>query len=121
MNENIDAESNEFPRMLDLLYIGKASNINERIGKDNHEHLEDFQEALKRGQILMYSRAFLDDAEERTIAEAALIYYCRPPINDDGKDAFHHEDTNLILSGQHALIDSNFIVYENGLVERIDL
>jgi hypothetical protein len=94
-----------------LLYIGKALSIKNRIGGDDHEHLSDWKRALKPGQILMYTRAFLSDGEDRTRAEAALIYYCQPPINDDGKDGFHHPDTKMVVGGEHKLIDDEFTVY----------
>ena len=99
-----------------LLYIGKAFDINERIGGDEHDHLEDFRAELDWDQTLMYSRAFLSDEDERTIAEAALIYCCRPPVNKIGKDAFRHGETNLVLTGKHVLLASNFTVHEDGSI-----
>ncbi len=94
-----------------LLYIGKALSIKNRIGGDDHEHLSDWKMALEPGQILMYIRAFVSDGEDRTRAEAALIYHCQPQINDDSKDGFHHPDTKMVVSGEHKLIDDEFTVY----------
>ena len=94
-----------------LLYIGETTSIQERIGGDDHEHLEDWKNALDFGQILMYTRAFVSDEDDRIRAEAALIYHCQPPINDSGKDGFHHLDTEMLITGKHDFIDSNFIAY----------
>ena len=94
-----------------LLYIGKALSIKNRIGGNEHEHLSDWKKALRRGQEIMYSRALLNDSDDRTRAEAALIYYCQPPINDDGKDGFHHPDTKMVITGDHKFIDGEFTVY----------
>ena len=94
-----------------LLYIGKASDINNRIGGDNHEHLEDWKQELLAGQELMYSCAFESDRNRRTIAEAALIFHCKPPINEDGTDGFHHPDTQIVVTGDHKFIDASFLSY----------
>lgn len=94
-----------------LLYIGQSSNIRERIGGDTHEHLIDWKRALKPGQTLMYTRAFVSNAEDRDRAEAALIYHCQPPINEECTSGFHYPDTKMIILGEHSCIDSSFIVY----------
>lgn len=95
----------------ELLYIGKAHSIKRRIGGNDHEHLDDWKRALKQGQILIYTRAFVSNDEDRTRAEGALIYYYQPPINDIGKDDFHHRDTKIIVNGKHKFIDDEFTVF----------
>ena len=95
-----------------LLYIGQSSNINERIGNDTHEHFKDWKEALRPRQILMYTRAFISDSEDRDRAEAALIYHCQPPINEECRNGFHYNDTKMVITGKHAHIDSSFVVYK---------
>ena len=94
-----------------LLYVGKADNIQDRIGRDKHEHLEDWKCTLKRGEEIIYTRAFIEDSDDRTRVEAALIYYFQPPINSDGKDGFHHPDTVIETTGANALLESSFVVY----------
>lgn len=94
-----------------LLYIGKADCIDDRIGNDSHEHLEDWKKEVKFGQELIYSRAILNNADDRTIAEAAMIYKFQPPVNIAGKDGFHHQTTMIKTSGKNALLDKEFTVH----------
>lgn len=94
-----------------LLYIGKADCIVDRIGNDSHEHLEDWKKELESEQELLYSRALLDDADDRTIAEAAMIYWFQPPVNKDCKDGFHHQTTKIMTSGRNTLLGEEFVVY----------
>ena len=110
-------ESTEKVNVQRLLYIGKAVSIKDRIGEDSHEHLKDWKRALVAGQELMYTYAFLSDADDRTRAESALIYYCKPPINDSGTEEFHHPDTKVELSGEHKFIPNEITVYANGEVK----
>ena len=89
-----------------LLYIGKATNANNRL--ENHERMNDWRKHLKFGEELMYSFAPISVECER--AEAGIIFHHKPEENTDNVDSFPYQTTRLILSGLITLLDSDFTI-----------
>jgi len=91
-----------------LLYIGKAGSLKNRIGNDMHDHFDDWESLLRYNETLMYTYAFISNAEDRTRAEAALIYRYQPPVNDIGFERFHHPETKIVISGVNDFFEASF-------------
>jgi hypothetical protein len=84
--------------MLDkLIYIGEAEDIHSRI--TNHEKWPDWRRYVSEGSEICFSFASVTNPD-RERAEAALIYYHKPPCNDEYIHAFPFEDTTVESSGQ---------------------
>lgn len=79
-----------------LLYIGESSNVHDRIAE--HNRYEDWKKGLKEGEFLYYASAPASK-EERTLAEAALIYRYKPPYNEEYVDNYPFQPVKLKLSG----------------------
>lgn len=95
---------NKEPRTVtlkELLYIGKAINIHDRIA--NHERLDDFKKALKEDQELCYSCSSISP-NDMDIVENALIFMQKPTLNDQLKDGFYHPDSEFSIEGKCALL-----------------
>lgn len=91
-----------------LLYIGESANANARI--QNHNRLPDWVKELSYGEELCYSFAPIA-SEDRERGEAALIFNHQPPMNEEHKNHFVYNDTQMILSGKIKFLDKNFVVY----------
>ncbi len=90
----------------ELLYIGQAENINERVNGE-HEHYEDWCSYVKKGEMLYYSVCpveghLLDEVE------AACIYHAQPPVNIQCKDSYNHNPVKIVCSGNVDLIKPEF-------------
>lgn len=96
-----------------LLYIGKASDLNERIGGNSHEHYDDFKSRLINGETIIYSYAFLSDEDQRTLAESALIFRMQPPINEISLDKFNYSKTTIVTNGANQLLEKEFTVADD--------
>jgi excinuclease UvrABC nuclease subunit len=79
-----------------LLYIGESSNVHDRIAE--HDRYEDWKKSLKKGELLYYVVAPASK-EERTLAEAALIFRYKPPYNEEYVDNYPFQPVKLTLSG----------------------
>lgn len=90
-----------------LLYIGEAAKVRDRI--QNHEKRSEWKRHLKQGQELCYSFAPITKPD-RERAEAALIYYHKPPVNTEYTDSFPFDDTTVKSSGRCAGITPSFTV-----------
>ena len=66
----------------ELLYIGEAENIRDRICNDQ-EKRECWEGELKTDEVLCYSRAPAVESDQKR-AEAALIFKLKPICNDQG-------------------------------------
>lgn len=84
--------------MNDLIYIGKADNINERV--KNHEKLSLWKQKLKPGEQLCYSCTPVPREDRERIA-AALICAHQPPANTNYKDTFPFDTTRIHLHGDY--------------------
>ena len=88
-----------------LLYIGESSNVHDRIAE--HNRYEDWKKSLKEGELLYYVAASASK-EERTLAEAALIFRYKlsglgkeknsPPfLCKDNKGVAHYMESPLLI------------------------
>ena len=93
-----------------LLYIGESTNVNARI--QNHNRLPDWTEKLRCGEELCYSFAPIA-SEDRERGEAALIFNHQPPMNEEHKNRFVYNDTEMILSGKIKFLDKSFVVSDD--------
>jgi hypothetical protein len=92
-----------------LIYIGEAANVRERIIK--HEKWSEWRQYIPKGSEICFSFAHIN-SPDRERAEAALIYYYKPPCNDEYIYSFPFPDTTVESSGQCALIYPLITVYE---------
>lgn len=86
----------------ELLYIGQAQNIQERISK--HDKHQEFIDAAKNGEQICYSYAEVDK-QDLDIVENALIFAQKPRLNDELKDTYNYESAHFNVEGQCALLD----------------
>ncbi len=86
----------------ELLYIGKAQNVNDRIS--NHEKHPLFQKSLLYGEQICVAFAPVSITDLDRV-ENALIFTQKPPLNEVLKDSFNHPPTTVILSGRYGLIE----------------
>ena len=88
------------------IYIGESTNIWQRISC--HEKKAQWGKNLKTGETLIYSCT--PSSIQRLRAEAALINYHKPPVNDEYKHSFPFPDTLISLKGKIGLLMENSIV-----------
>lgn len=92
----------------ELLYIGQASNINQRI--NNHDKKDIFESHLQQGEEIAYSYAQVN-IDKLDVVENALIFAEQPPLNDKGKDSFNHPASSFSIEGRCALVEHrNFTI-----------
>lgn len=89
-----------------LIYIGESQNVNERIS--DHEKEPTWRKHLAWNEVLIFSTAPI--LIDRVRAEAALIYRHKPPVNDEYKYSFPFDDTQMMLSGTTARLETAFTV-----------
>ena len=92
----------------ELIYVGESANVRARVA--DHERLSDWNRRLKAGEILCYSFADVA-ADDRVRAEAAVIYYHKPPCNTEYKHSFPYADTTIRTSGSNTYLSDCFTVY----------
>jgi len=90
-----------------LIYIGEAENVHGRI--DDHEKWSEWRQYVPRGSEICFSFAGVT-SPDRERAEAALIYYHKPPCNVEYVDSFPFEDTTVESTGLCALLSSTITV-----------
>lgn len=90
-----------------LLYIGESTNVKNRVA--THNRLDDWKKQLSPNETLCYSFASVSD-NDRTRAEAALIFKHKPPMNEEYINTFPYEDTHMSLSGKTKFLTTDFIV-----------
>ena len=84
-----------------LIYIGEADNIHERHNgtkekPKEHEHLQDFIDALQAGESLRYASSKYEGSEkERKMIEAAMIYAIKPDINIKNTVTYNDEPIRI--------------------------
>lgn len=86
-----------------LIYIGEAEDVNDRIA--NHEDWPKWHRYVPTGSEICFSFAGIA-SPDRERAEAALIYYHKPPCNVEYVDSFPFEDTTVESTGKCALLSS---------------
>lgn len=90
-----------------LIYIGESEKVRDRI--KNHEKRPEWKKHVGEGDELCYSRAPITNPD-RERAEAALIFYRKPPVNDEYKDSFPFEETTVKSTGDCKFIPASFTV-----------
>ena len=100
-------ETNKSVSIKSLLYIGESKDLHDRIA--NHDRLEDWMSSLLKGQILCYSYSKVQDAD-RERAEAALIFTVQPEFNDEHKDQFIYEDTEIKTNGKNKFLPGRIVL-----------
>lgn len=90
-----------------LIYIGEAGDVKDRVA--NHEKWPEWREHVPRGSQICFSFAGVT-SPDRERAEAALIYYHKPPCNDEYIDSFPFEDTTVESAGRCTLLSSPITV-----------
>lgn len=93
-----DAKNNTVG-LKDIIYIGQAENIHDRIA--NHERLEDFKSQLIKGEELCYSVAEVS-ASDLDVVENALIFAQKPVLNEQLKDTFNYGAVTVKVDGRCA-------------------
>ena len=96
-------EQNNTVNLIDIIYIGQATNIHDRIG--THDKYELFKSKLLVGEELCYSCANVDNDVD--IVENALIFAQKPVLNDQGKNNYNYERANVRVLGDCACLKYN--------------
>ena len=91
-----------------LIYIGESENVRTRLIK--HNRYDDWVNELTKGEKLYFSYAKASSTD-RERAEAALINYHVPPLNDEHTINFSYLDTTIKLSGDILELSEEFTVY----------
>lgn len=91
----------------ELIYIGESDDVNQRLS--NHERLSDWNNRLQENEVLCYSVATID-SKDRVCAEAAMIYYHKPPCNTEYVSSFPYQTTSIQTSGRNAKLATSFTV-----------
>ena len=91
-----------------LIYIGETADVNDRIA--NHERWPEWRQYVPKGSEICFSFAGVTSLD-RERAEAALIYYHKPPCNDEYIDVFPFESTTVESTGQCTLLSSPITVH----------
>lgn len=94
--------------LLELIYIGQAEKARERIR--SHEKWSQFRSLLHTGEEIAFAFAVCDDDDVLDRAEAALIYQCQPPLNNQLTEEFILPPTTIVATGRCALLDHKFTV-----------
>lgn len=96
-----------------LIYIGESKQVRDRI--QGHEKRLKWNAHLSTGQELCFSFAPVP-SPDRQRAEAALIFYHKPPVNDEYKNSFPFDDTTVSSTGRCEFVTPLFTVRRNVLV-----
>lgn len=99
--------SNDKVFLNQLLYIGQAKNMNERLEK--HEKLTKWEKYLKLGEEIIFSYTELELAGLDRF-EAAMIYEHKPPVNEEYTNNFPYDSAMVYTSGRNALLKEYFTV-----------
>lgn len=94
--------------LLEILYIGQAKNLNERV--DTHDKREVFISKCDGAETLCYSVAEVKETD-LNIVENALVFAQKPALNDKLKDRFSYESAEFHIEGRCALLEHlNFTI-----------
>ncbi len=91
-----------------LIYIGEADDVHDRIA--NHEKWRRRRRHVPKGSEVCFSFAGVT-SPDREPAEAALVYYHKPPCNDEYISSFPFENTTVESTEQCALLSSPIAVH----------
>ncbi len=88
-----------------LIYVGESQNVRSRIKA--HEKLSEWKTYLSEGEDLCFNFAPVN-ASDRPRVEAALIFHHKPPANEEFKNAFPFDKTNVKIDGEKGKLSSSF-------------
>ena len=91
----------------ELIYIGKADDLNDRI--NNHEDWDDWKAKLKKGEEICFCYTFVGKNANVRV-EAALINSNKPPLNIEYKNSFPFDKTIVNCTGNHEFIKNKNVV-----------
>ena len=101
-------ESKDTVTLDKLIYIGEADDVYNRIA--NHEKWSEWRKHVLKGSEVCFSLAGIT-SPNREHAEAALIYYHKPPCNDEYIGSFPFDDTTVESTGRCDLLSSPISVH----------
>jgi hypothetical protein len=92
-----------------LLYIGESEAVRIRIG----QHLADdtgkaWKRHLRVGEVFCYSQAKI--GADREQAEAALVFWHKPPTNTERVNEFPYPRTRIVSNGRIPQLNPDFAV-----------
>ena len=96
--------------LLRLLYIGRSENIQRRLCA--HEKTGLWKSLLRDGEKLCYSYASVP-SRSLEVCEAALIFWHRPPCNDQSTSGFYHSTTTVRTKGSNLFLSPEFTVFRS--------
>ena len=102
-------EGKQTVSLKELLYIGKAENIQERIL--NHNKRPEFMAALIEGEQICYSYAEVKE-QDLDIVENALVYAQKPRLNEELVDSYNHEPAQFNIEGKCSLLNYTYFSIE---------
>jgi len=91
-----------------LLYIGESEDIHERVSY--HEGRKVWESELQNGEVLCFSNAKISPEANREHAEAAMIYYHKPPCNKEYVNSFPFDHATIQISGMARFLTPLFRV-----------
>lgn len=101
-------EEKQTVSLKELLYIGQAKNIQERIS--THDKRQEFMNALNGDEQICYSYAEVKE-QDLNIVENALVYAQKPRLNKDLVDSYKYEPTQFNIEGKCSLLNyTNFSI-----------
>jgi excinuclease UvrABC nuclease subunit len=92
---------NKTVSLKELIYIGKAENIHDRI--NNHDKHDNFIGELQIGEQICYSYAEVSK-DDLDVVENALVFAQKPKLNESLKDSFRYESAQFLIEGRTALL-----------------
>lgn len=101
-------EEKQTVSLKELLYIGQAKNIQERIS--THDKRQEFMNALNGDEQICYSYAEVKE-QDLNIVENALVYAQKPRLNKDLVDSYKYESAQFNIEGKCSLLNyTNFSI-----------
>jgi excinuclease UvrABC nuclease subunit len=86
----------------ELIYIGKAENIHDRINSHD-KHNEFIKELQQEDEQICYSYAEVPK-DDLDVVENALVFAQKPKLNELLKDSFKYEPAQFSIEGKTALL-----------------
>lgn len=94
-------DSDDTVSLSDLIYIGKAEDVNSRIG--NHCDANDFIPAVSKEETLCFSVAEVAH-DLLDLVENALIFAQKPRLNKNLLNSYSYESAGFAIDGRCALL-----------------
>ena len=111
--EGLYDEESKSVHLEKLIYVGEADNVCESV--KGSEKFEEWKGECGEKNELFFAFAPME-GPDRERGMAAIIYEQEPPVNDQYKDAFPYEDTEMEIAGKTGLLVSTFEVVTEHVV-----